>query len=115
MLSLLSVILGPVVGLLDKIFGYVADVKTTQLKTEAEVDVAGIQGMSAVEQKWPFVAFMVTLIAFPFALWTAKAVGWDKVVGPMFGYHSVTDPLVGDLSKAYWIVITGLFMHRIIK
>ncbi len=116
MLSLLSLILGPVVGLLDKIFGYVSNVETTKLTTEAAVEEESIKGMAQVETKWSFVAFMIPLFALPYALWTMKAVGWDKVLGPMFGYvHSTTDALNGDLSKAYWIIITGIFLHAMAK
>ena len=112
MLSLLSVVLGPVLGILDKIFGYVSSTEITKLQTEAAVDETSITSMAAVETKWSFVAMMIPLFALPYALWTMKAVGWDKVLGPMLGYtHSTTDALNGDLSKAYWIIITGIFLH----
>lgn len=98
-------------GILDKIFGYVSNVETTKLTTEAAVDEASITSMAQVETKWSFVALMIPLFALPYAVWTIKAVAWDKVVGPMMGFHSSTDVLAGDLSKAYWIIISGIFLH----
>jgi hypothetical protein len=113
MLGLLSLLGGPVIGLLDKIFGYVSNVETTKLTTQAAVDEASITSMAQVETKWSFVALMIPLFALPYAVWTIKAVGWDKVVGPMMGFNSSTDALNGDLSKAYWIIISGIFLHAI--
>jgi hypothetical protein len=111
--SLLSLILGPVLSFFDKIFGYVASTETAKITTEAQVEETSIQTMGAVEQKWSFVAWMIPLFALPYAIWTIKAVGWDKVIGPVFGYNSTTDALNGDLSKAYWIIISGIFLHAI--
>lgn len=109
MLSILSLVL----AFFDKVFGYVGQID----KDRTSVDIAqiaaeqtSIQAMSAVEQKWSFVAWMIPIFSLPYAAWTWKAVLWDKIV--MQG-HSTTDPLTGSLGTAYWIIISGLFLHAL--
>ncbi len=90
MLSILSLVL----AFFDKVFGYVGQID----KDRTSVDIAQI----AAEQ--------TSIQAMPYAAWTWKAVLWDKIV--MQG-HSTTDPLTGSLGTAYWIIISGLFLHAL--
>ena len=90
----------------DKFFDY----KTTQLTTEAAVEETQITAMSAVEQKWPFVALMIPVMSMPYAIWLWKAVVIDKVIND--GATS-TDPLGGPLGYGFGIVLSGLFLHAI--
>lgn len=109
-------LLGPLLGILDKIFGYVANVETTKLQTQAEVDVATIQGTAAVEGKWWFVALTIPLFALPYILYVWKAVAIDKVIAPILhwkGAWATTDPINGPLGTVFWIIVTGIFLHAI--
>lgn len=104
-------LLASVLGIFDKIFGYVADTKKAQIAADAQLETASIQGMSAVEQKWSFVAMLLPLYACAFLPWLWKAAAWDKVIGPVFGFESSTDPLTGALAWGFNIVLSGLFLH----
>ena len=52
----------------------------------------------------------VRMRAFLPWLWR-KAAAWDKVIGPVLGYASSTDPLTGALAWGFNIVLSGLFLH----
>ncbi len=108
MLSLLSLILGPVVGLLDKIFGYVSNVETTRLTTEAAVQEATITGTAAVEQRWWFVAALIPAFSIPYVAYYGKIVLWDNV---LMGGEASTPALHGSADTVGWIVVTGIFLH----
>jgi hypothetical protein len=111
LLSLLSLLL----SLLDKVFGYATTVDTTKLQTQAQVDVESTQEMGQVETKWWFVAATIPLFSLPFIVYTWKAVAWDKVIGPIFGYASVTDPINGTLGWVFTTVVIGLFLHAMVR
>lgn len=66
--------------------------------------------MSAVEQKWPFVAAMIPVMAMPYAVWLWKAIVWDKIIE---GGTTSTDPLGGPLGYGFVVVLSGLFLHAI--
>ena len=111
MLSLLSILL----GLVDKVFGYAGQVdqdKTSIAVAQIAEEQTEVTAMSAVEQKWSFVAWLIPIFALPYAVWTWKAVFWDKIIE---GGHTATDPLNGSLGAAYWIIISGIFLHAISK
>lgn len=92
-----------------------------QAKTGAakEVAVAAIQAQAAVQEKWWFAAVPPALIGFSIALYIAKAVVWDKVVGSFVGCSGhppagtcttfATDAMGGDLHWVLITVITGYF------
>lgn len=98
--------LGPLLGLADKFFDY----KTTQLTTQAAVEETEITSMAAVEQRWPFVAFMIPALSMPYAIFVWKAIVWDKV---LMGGTTSTDPLTGSLAWGFPIVMGGLFLHSL--
>lgn len=116
MLSLLLPLLSPLLRLLDNLFGYVADTEKTKLTTQAQVDTATIQGESAVEQRWWFVALPVGVLGMVYALYYGKVVLVDNVI--MNGTWS-TPALHGSADIVGWIVVSGLFLHsglnRLIK
>lgn len=101
-------LLSTILGLFDKIFGYVSSVETTKIQAQAQVETAAIQGMSAVEVKWPFVAMLLVLFALPVGIYDAKAILWDNVI--MNG-TTATPALKGSLANLNWIIPTGLFLH----
>lgn len=68
--------------------------------------------MSAVEQKWSFVAALIPITALPFIIWTWKAVLWDKII--MAGTTS-TPALTGTLGTVYITVMGAIFLHVWIK
>lgn len=105
-MPLLGSVLGPLLGLADKVFDY----KTTQLTTQAAVEETEITSMAAVEQKWPFVAFMIPVLSMPYAIWLWKAIVYDKVIE---GGLTKTDPLQGPLGWGFTIVLGGLFLHSL--
>ena len=101
-----------------KLFGYVAGTDIARYQAEASLGVAEAQSMSAVEQKWSFVAFMLVLIALPVALYIFKAIGWDNVIAPLFGLTGPwgsTPVLKGNLNWVLETVVAGLFLHAVIK
>lgn len=103
---MLGSVLGPLLGLADKFFDY----KTTQLTTTADVEKTQITAMSAVEQRWPFVALMIPVMSMPYAVWLWKAIVVDKIIND--GTTS-TDSLGGPLGYGFTIVLSGLFLHAI--
>lgn len=111
LLSLLSLAL----SLLDKVFGYVSGTEQAKYTAEGQVGVASVEAMGAVETKWSFVAMMIPVLSLPVGVYLWKAMAWDKVIGPWLGYHSSTDALGGDLSKAFWIILTGIFLHAMVE
>jgi len=105
MLSLLSLLVSPLLSGIGSIF-------SSLFSSKAQVETASITGMAQVESKWWYLP-LLTIVPFsiPFEIWTFKAVAWDKVIAPAFGYHhAVTDPLTGALAVAYSLVITGVFL-----
>lgn len=71
--------------------------------------------MSAVEQKWSFVAWMIPLFAVPYAAWTWKVIVYDKLIEHG---HTTTDSLGNansPLAIGYSIILGGLFLHAVIK
>jgi hypothetical protein len=116
-LSLLSVILGPVLGILDKIFGYVSNVETTKLQTTAAVDEESIKGMATVERQWWFVALMIPAIMVAFIPWLYKSAIWDKIIAPHLswchGACATTDPVSGTLGTVFITAVGGIFLHGI--
>jgi hypothetical protein len=105
-------ILTTVLSLLDKVFGYVSNVETTQLTTQAAVEEASIAATAQVETKWWFVAALIPIFALPYAIYDGKAVLWDNII--MQG-HSSTPALHGSLDTLNWVIVTGLFLHAITK
>lgn len=101
-------------SLLDKLFGYASNVIGNEATQKANVAVAEAQAMSAVERQWWFVAALIPAFALPFVIWIWKAVAWDKVIGPILGFHSRTDGL-GALDWSFNIILTGLFLHSVMK
>lgn len=108
MLSIISLILGPIGKVINAIFGY----KTAEANDSATLQVAQIESTAAVEEKWWFVATLIPLFAFPYVAWTWKAVLWDKIIED--GQTS-TDALTGPLGTGYWIILTGLFLHAMVN
>ena len=106
-MALLALLL-PLLKLVDGIFGYVSNVEITKLQTTAQVEVAGIQGMSAVEKQWWFVSLLLPAFAIPYAIYYGKIVFWDNV---WMNGHASTPPLHGSADTVGWIVVTGLFMY----
>lgn len=78
------------------------------MNAQAEEETAAIQGMSAVEVKWPFVAMLLVLFALPVGIYDAKCILWDNII--MHGTVS-TPALKGSLANLNWIIPTGLFLH----
>lgn len=108
MLALIMPFLSALLGGLDKIFGYVADVETTKLTTEAATEQVQINAVASVEKKWWFVALLLPMFAIPYGIYDAKCVVWDNVI---MGGHSSTPALHGSLDTINWIIVTGLFMY----
>lgn len=115
MLGILSLLFNGVTKIIGGIFG----IKTAEVNDRATVDVASIESMAAVEQRWWFVSLMIPLISLPFALYIWKAVGWDKVIAPHLSWchHgcATTGPITGTLSWVFTTVIVGLFLHAVTK
>lgn len=111
MLALLSLLFGFVKDLIAPIFSY----ESTVDKDKATVEVASIQTMGAVEQKWWFVALCIPMLAIPVELYLLKAMAWDKVLGPILGFHSSTAPLGADLHIAFLIILGGIFLNLVTK
>ena len=104
MLNLISTVL----GILDKVFGYVSGAEIAQAQGTAQVETAAIQGTAAVEQKWSFVAWLIPAIALPVIVYEWKAILWDNVI--MNGTTS-TPALHGAMANIPLLVISGLFLH----
>ncbi len=118
MLSILGVILGPVLGLLDKIFGYVSNVETTKLTTQAQVEETSTKAMASVERQWWFVALMIPVFSIPYALYIWKAIVNDKLIAPLMGWKgpwATTDPITGTLGWVFTTVVIGLFLHSVTR
>lgn len=118
MLSILGTILGPLLGILDKIFGYVSNVETTKLQTTAAVDETSIKGMASVEKQWWFVALMIPVFSIPFGLYIWKAIVNDKLIAPLMGWKGAwasTDPIAGTLGWVFTTVVIGLFLHSVTR
>jgi hypothetical protein len=86
----------------------------------ADVAIAAIQGQAAVQTKWWFAALPPAVIGMTIALYVAKAVAWDKVIGSFAGCAGKgadaicdrwfnTDAMGGDLHWVFITVITGYF------
>lgn len=107
--------LSPIASFINKLIGPIVDkyfqTKQVQITAEADVSKTSIEGISAVEQKWGFVAAMIPIFAMPYALYTWKAIVWDKVVGSIFNFHDTTDPISGPLGWGYTIILPAIFMH----
>jgi xanthine/uracil permease len=114
----------PVIGTLIQSFVtayFNTKVAIYQAKTgaSATVAVAAINATAAVETRWWFAAIPQTVIGLSIALYVAKAVVWDKVVGSFVGCSGkdlpgtcvtfATDPMSGDLHWVFITVIAGYF------
>lgn len=110
---MLFTILSTVLGLLDKVFGYVANVETTKLTEEATVDVAVLQANAEVQKRWWFVALIPPLIAFPFIVYTWQIVLYDKMISKWIGHPHATDALTGYSGWVYTMVIGFYFLHSL--
>lgn len=100
----------PVLKLIGGLFGVISNVETAKIQAEAQVETASIEGMSAVERTWWFVAALLVCFALPYVIYDGKAVLWDNVV---LGGHGYTPPLHGSLDTINWIIVSGLFLHSL--
>lgn len=114
-LGLISPIFTPILNFFSNFINQYFSTQQTQIRAEEDVTTTAIKETSAVEQKWWFVSALIPAFALPYAIYAWKAIVWDKVMGPMFGFHDVTDVIGGDLGKAMLIIIPGLFLHVWIK
>jgi hypothetical protein len=87
--------------------------------TARDVAVAAIQAQAAVQVRWWFAALPEAVMGMTIAVYMAKAIMWDVVLGSMFGCHGVTAPgtcdmfitdaLKGDLHWSFLAIVGGYF------
>lgn len=100
MLSLLSLLLNGGLSLVSNLF-----------TSKAAVETASIQGMATVESKWWYLPLLTIVpLAACAEIYTFKVMVWDKVLGPIMGFHSRTDILTGPIAIAYGIIVAGIFL-----
>ena len=102
---------GVIGGLATPLFSWLnkrSDNDTARYSTAAAVEqgemVAKTQVVVAEQQKW-YTAMVRPLFAFPFIIYDAKLVIWDKVLA-----LGTTDPLSSDLLKIEMIIIGAYFI-----
>ena len=122
MLALLGLIPGlesVVQGVATAWFNQKVAIYQAKTGASAAVAVAALQAEAAVQEKWWFAAVPQTIIGLSIAIYVAKAVVWDKVIGSFVGCSGHTDPgtcltfgtdpMYGELNWVFMTVITGYF------
>ncbi len=119
LLGMLPVIGGWVTSFVTAYFNTKVAIYQAKTGASATVAVAALNATAAVETKWWFAAIPQTVIGLSIALYVAKAVVWDKVIGSFVGCSGkdlpgtcvtfATDPMDGSLNWVFMAVVAGYF------
>ena len=113
MLALILSLLKPLGDIFSSFFSAFFSTETAKVQAGAAVETESIKATAAVETKWWFVAALIPLFAIPYVIYVWKAIAWDKVIGPWFGYHNRTDLINGPLGWVFTTIVVGLFLHSL--
>lgn len=88
------------------------DVTITAVQSSVGIATAQVQAMSL----WiGHPLSPPSIMAYTVAIWFAKAVAGDKVIGPALGYSWSTDPITGETAVIAGLVVSGMFFSGIAK
>jgi hypothetical protein len=100
--------IGSIVGKLAEAYKARENAKTDQERIAADERIAMLQAQASAQR--PVDAWMRIGFAMPFALFNAKIIVWDKMLG-----LGRTDPLSPDLIKVELVVIGFYFLHVLVR
>lgn len=94
-----------------------ANATTEQERIAAQADVdrhsaelAAAQALIAAKQQSPWLSLPQIVMGMSFAIYVAKLLVWDKVLG-----WGATDPLTGDLRDWAFVILGGYFLTAIAR
>lgn len=116
--SIISGVIGPITNTITAIYTKKEDTDLEKFKVDGRVDLQLIQAhvdilrlnADLLKNKW--MIRLQVAFGFPLAVYYAKCIIWDKVLGHLT--HGQTDELTGFIAQYSTWVVGFLFMHSAI-